>query len=211
MKTREGRIITLYNANNNDTSWTHKFMIVDVRTYKHLATPFTIPDDFEKNFNSLHVLVEVDNNDLPILDENGKCKLHKKTMNIREYLSFFGPSKEIKQRMSNGQIKINNKVVKSFDVECAFDYDAEDVAIVELADFLMDCGLDLKQLNLLKSYAGLNIMDFFGTPTIQEGPTNIHKFKFLEKYILISVSKREHYVVLNDEYPSRVPYQLLWA
>lgn len=120
-----------------------------------------------------------------------------KTQNLRELFSLFGPSKEIKQRMNNGQLKINNEVIKSFDVEVNIAFDWETHKLVDVADFLMDSGLNLTQLARMKA-VGIDIFDFFGSPK-EDGPTNIDKFRFLQNYVLVSISKREHYVFANNE------------
>lgn len=147
MKTIEGRVVRVFN--NND----YGFIIVDINKSKVdnrisgnlrvIVSPKKIPTNFENDFKSLRVLVEVDDNGRVLLDENGFAKLHKKTQNLRELLSLFGPSKEIKQRMNNKQIKINNEVITSFDVEVDIDFNWETHKLVEAPDFLMDSGLDL--------------------------------------------------------------------
>lgn len=199
MKTIEGRVVILEDG----------YMIVSPHlSCGHmygLVAPHEIPPDFEKNFNSLSVLVEYKDGLGIVTDENGFAKLHKKTQNLRELFSLFGPSKEIKQRMSNGQLKINNEVIRSFDVEVDIDFDWETHKLVEAPDFLMDSGLDLSQLVGMKGF-GIDILDFFGSPTIKDARTNIEKFAFLENYVLVSISKREHYVFKNkivdgDEIP----------
>lgn len=123
--------------------------------------------------------------------------------NIREILAKFGPSKEMKQRLSNGQIKVNNEVVRSFDVEVnillpetADIFGQGPDKIVELAEFLMESGIDLQQLDGLRKAAGLDIKDFFGTQS-KDNITNIDKFKFLSHFVLVSISKKEHYVFVN--------------
>lgn len=203
MKTKQGQIITIYPLNDED--W-KTYMIVEVGTNNVFVTPRQIPLDIDKIVSSIFVLVEVDENDELILDEKGYIKLHKKTMNLRDVLSFYCPSKEIKQRINNGQIKINNKVVKNLDVEVSFEYD--NVKQVDLPDFLVDSGLDLNQLTMLKNYADLNIMDLFGSPTLDEGLTNINKFKFLSGFILLSLSKKEHYVYTNNDLINNIVYSI---
>lgn len=207
MKTIEGKVVTIYNDNDNDNSWIYNLMIVDSEILTDgglniIVKPIEMPLDFEKKFKSIQVLVEVDDNGKVCFDENGIAKIHKKTQNIREILSLFGPSKEMKQRLNNGQIKINNEVIKSFDVEVNIEFNWETHKLVDLPDFLMDSDLDLKQVALLKSYANLDIFNFFGSPTIFEEKTNINKFAFLSKFILISISKREHYVFVNADVES---------
>jgi hypothetical protein len=208
MKTIEGRVVRVFN--NDD----YGFIIVNTQKSKIdtrisgnlrvIVSPKKIPTNFEQDFKSLRVLVEVDDNDRVLLDENGFAKLHKKTQNLRELLSLFGPSKEIKQRMSNKQIKINNEVITSFDVEVDIKFNWETHQLVEAPEFLMDSGLDLSQLAGMKSY-GISILDFFGSPTIKEDPTNIEKFAFLTNYVLVTISKREHYIFPNNEVVDNIP------
>lgn len=199
MKTKTGIILTFYN--NVDDSWDYFF---GIQTASNLIIgPDQLPPDFEQVFTNRLVLYEVDDEYNPIFDENGIAKLHKKTMNVRELLSLFGPSKEIKQRMNNGQIKFNNIPIKSFDVEVDVQFDWETHKLVELSDFLMDSGIDLNQLLNLKKFSGLDILDLFGTETINDNPTNIKKFEFLKDYVLVSISKKEHYVFKNNDYTCR--------
>lgn len=208
MKTIEGRVVRIFNSDN------YGFMIVDANQSKvdaHgkgelgvIVDPKQIPPNFENDFKSLRVLVEVNDNGRVLLDENGLSKLHKKTQNLREVFSLFGPSKEIKQRMSNGQLKINNEVIKSFDVEVDIKFDWETHKLVDAPDFLMDSGLDLGQIVKMKGF-GVDILDFFGSPTIKEDPTNIQKFSFLSQYVLVSISKREHYIFPNNEVVDNIP------
>lgn len=202
MKTRNGTILTFYN--DVDDSWDYCFGIQTANNV--IITPEQLPPDFEKTFSNRRVLYEIDDEYNPIFDENGFAKLHKKTMNVRELLSLFGPSKEIKQRMNNGQIKFNNIPIKSFDVEVDIDFDWETHKLVELSDFLMDSGMNLNQLLKMKRFIGLDILDFFGSDTIKERPTNIPKFEFLRDYVLVSISKKEHYVFKNNDYPHIHPY-----
>lgn len=207
MKLIEGRIVIIYNSDDTDPSWTHNFIIVD-NNETLIVGPDELPMDFEKNFSGLDVFVEVSDDvfETRILDENGCAKVHKKTMNIREALSLFGHSKEIKQRLSNGQIKINNKVIKSFDIDSSFEYDM-DGKLIELAEFICDNGMDLYQLELMRKFMDLNVMDLFGSTTIHEDATNIDKFTFLRDYVLVSVSKREHYVFKNAD-KSKIPHKI---
>jgi hypothetical protein len=207
MKTIEGRVVRIFNNQE------YGFMVVDAgNSYvtrekgrlRVIVTPRQIPPNFENDFKSLRVLVELDENDEALMVENGFAKLHKKTQNLRELFSLFGPSKEIKQRMSNGQLKINNEVIKSFDVEVDIDFEWETHKLVDAPDFLMDSGLDLGQLVGMKAF-GVDIFDFFGSPTIKDGPTNIDKFAFLSNHVLVSISKREHYVFPNNEVVDNIP------
>lgn len=202
MKTRNGTIVTVYNGIDDAWDYFYYIQTSDNRVFE----PDQLPPDFEETFSNRRVLYEVDDDYNPIFDENGFAKLHKKTMNIRELLSLFGPSKEIKQRMNNGQIKVNNIPIKSFDVEVDIRFDWETHELVELSDFLMDSGMNLNQLLNLKKFSGLDILDFFGSDTIKERPTNIEKFEYLREYVLVSISKKEHYVFKNNDYPHIHPY-----
>ncbi len=206
MRTKEVRIVTIYNIDDLDTSWDYVHVIANPDTAEIIVTAKQMPLDYEKNITSIYTLLVVDEDDKPIFDENGRVTLIKKTMNLRNVLAFYCPSNEIKQRLKNGQIKINNVPVKSLDVECDFDYD--NVKQIDLPDFLMDSGLDLHQLTVLRTYGDFNIMDLFGSPTLEEGPTNIPQFEFLRGYVLLSISKREHYVYVNNELKNDIPYSI---
>lgn len=206
MKTRNGQIITVYNADNTNTSWDYHRIVVDPISSEILVEITQMPLDYEKNIQGIYVLVEVDNDNNPILDENGCVNLIKKTMNVRDVLAFYCPSKEIKQRINNKQIKINNIPINSLEVECNFDYD--NVKVMELPEFLIQCGLDLNQLTSLKHYGDFNIMDFFGSPTLENGPTNIENFIFLRDFVLLSLSKKEHYVYWNNDVDLGIPYSI---
>lgn len=205
MKTREGQIITVYNHDDNDASWDYQHIIVDPISKILLVVASEMPLDYEKHIKSVYVLIETDDNYNIIFDENDRVTLIRKTMNLRNVLAFYCPSNEIKQRIKNGQIKINNIPIKSLDVEVDF-YD--EGPSTELPDFLTTCGINLKQLTLLKGYTGLNICDFFGSPTLEEGPTNIPQFEFLRGFVLLTLSKREHYVYVNNELNCDIPYSI---
>lgn len=103
------------------------------------------------------------------------------------------PSKEIKQRLSNGNIKVNNVKVKSYDVDADIDMSG----YLELSEFITMNIEFLPKFLILPKYA--DIKDFFGTPTLEEPQTNINKLKFLMGFVLISVSKTEHFVFFNND------------
>lgn len=187
-----------------DNPRTHFFILVDPDTGDVLVDDAQVPTDIEKYINNISVWVET--------KEDGTFAIHKKTINIRELLLHFGPSAEMKQRLKNGQIKINNQVIKSFDVEADFDISSqlEDEYLPkyeELPEFIIENVPNLKQLLNRKRYMGLDIMNFFGSPTLKEGPTNIKQYEFLEGYVLLSISKKEHFVFKNNQI-SKQPYSI---
>lgn len=91
-------------------------------------------------------------------------------------------SNEIKARLSNGQIKVNNELVTDSKIEVEVD---DDFDPIEIGEFIFQ-NLDL----IPHIFRVIDIKSFFG----KESTTNINAAKFLEKYILISTSKKEHIV-----------------
>jgi hypothetical protein len=100
--------------------------------------------------------------------------------NLNQLLLNHIPSKEIKARLKNKQIKVNNEVVtnSSFDFEISLEHP------IELGDFVFS---NIEKMP--KLFRVIDIKDFFG-----EEDTNLEGVKFLSNFILISISKREHFV-----------------
>ena len=105
-------------------------------------------------------------------------------MKLRELLVSLIPSKEIKSRLANGQIKINNISVKE-----NIELNVQD-GYWELGDFIF---YNSKSIGIHPILG--DIKDFFGTDT--DEPTNIHDLDFLSAFTLISISKREHFVFIT--------------
>lgn len=114
-------------------------------------------------------------------------------MALKDILLLFLPSNEIKIRIKNKQIKINNEIVS--DSNILFDIQAEIVEIEdkrylqgywELGDFLF-----LNEPFNLLSF--VNVKDLFGSE-----PTNLYNLHFLTGYTLLSLSKKEHYVFITN-------------
>lgn len=103
--------------------------------------------------------------------------------NLRETLRAFVNAKEVKTRLNNNQIKINNEVVKDLDIELNIQEH-----YWELSDFIFINSEHLRLFPILG-----NVRDFFG-----EEPTNIKELEFLTGYTLISISKKEEYVFINN-------------
>lgn len=111
---------------------------------------------------------------------------------FRELLLEHIPSKEIKQRMSNKQIKINNEVIKNFEVEMNLDYND----VIDLGTFHTTLDMNvLNKINLGKS-VGIDFKDFFGVHDYQntngDSPKYLHVFR---DYTLLTISKNEHFVL----------------
>lgn len=109
-------------------------------------------------------------------------------MILKELLLNFIPSRELKSRIANGQIRINNEVVTNV----AIDLNIQD-GYWTLGDFIYhqlndDVNKALQIANTLS-----NFRDFFGEPE-----TNIKYLKFLSGYTLIKISKKEEYVFINS-------------
>lgn len=106
--------------------------------------------------------------------------LLKSNMTLRDILIKHIPSKEIKQRLNNKQIKLNNEVVTNTNIELNVENNFTD-----LGDFLLSSELPF----VAKIF---DIKDFFGP-----GETNVKSLQFLKNYTLITISKREHFVYKN--------------
>lgn len=192
----EGVIVALYRKNAH---YSYDFKIIGLDN-QLLVGAHAIPPDLEKNIKSTRVWVHLNEDGTVMLDENGIASISRKTINIRELLLTMIPSKEIKQRLSNGQIKINNEVVKHFDVECDFDMSEYQ----ELGCFLSRSNIDTQRISKLLSYTLngerlFNLRDFFGSPQLLDGPTNVPCFKPLQNYVILSISKKEDFIFKNNE------------
>lgn len=102
-------------------------------------------------------------------------------MKLRELLIDFIPSKEIKTRLANGQIKVNNEIVKEnieLDVQEGYWF---------LGDFIyFNCRF------ILNSKIIGDVKNFFGPEN-----TNIKTHEFLTGFTLISFSKKDHLVFIT--------------
>lgn len=101
-------------------------------------------------------------------------------MKLREILLVFLDSKEIKIRIGNKQIKVNNEIVTDRELEIPI----QSLDNSELGCFLYDNNIKLPVFG--------NIRDFFGNE-----PTNIKSLNFLTGYTLITISKKQEYVFMN--------------
>lgn len=105
------------------------------------------------------------------------------------------PTKEVRQRFANRQLKINNVLCTALDhkikikleyTEAEKDEDKKLISYREFGEFLTLNNFDSPLAKVL------DIKDFFG-----EEPTNIKQFEFVTGYTLISISKKEHFVFMN--------------
>lgn len=107
-------------------------------------------------------------------------------MNIKTILQEFIPTKEIKARIASKQIKVNLVVVLDMNEE------------VEVQDGWWELG-NFIYFNITpnSSFPPVeivgNIRNFFG-----KEETNIPSLQFLTGYTLITISKREEYVFINQ-------------
>lgn len=102
-------------------------------------------------------------------------------MKLREILINFIDSKEIKVRIVNNQIRVNNEVV----IDRELDIPIQSLDNSDLGCFLVDNNVKLPKF--------VDIREFFG-----EGDTNIKELEFLSGYTLISISKKQEYVFMNN-------------
>lgn len=107
-------------------------------------------------------------------------------MLLIDILKGFLPSNEIKIRHKNGSILVNNtKVPLDTDVKVS-EYH------LELGEFIFH---NVKYLNGYQYF--FNIKDLFGEPvTIND--QEIEKLKFIEGFTLITISKNQSFVFLNE-------------
>lgn len=103
---------------------------------------------------------------------------------IREILKNYIPSNEIKQRLNNKQIKLNNQIVTDLNTMMDILPDWR----MDLGDFIFNNADRLKHI----TYFG-NIRDWFG-----DYDTNVTKFKFLGAYDLLEFSKKDGIVFLRE-------------
>lgn len=101
-------------------------------------------------------------------------------MELHQILLKHIPSKEIKARLNNKQVKVNNEPVSSSKI----DVDVIDEAWEELGNFVF------RHIDKIPNcFNFIDIKDFFG-----EGETNIEAVSFLSDFTLVSISKIEHFV-----------------
>jgi hypothetical protein len=99
-------------------------------------------------------------------------------MLLKELLLQFIPSNEIKSRVKNKQIKINNDIIDNINIEIDIipDY------YLDLADFVY------YNIEFLKN------IEYFGIENLIGSDTNIEKYQFLTEYYLLTISKKEKFV-----------------
>jgi hypothetical protein len=96
------------------------------------------------------------------------------------------PSNEVKTRLKNKQVKINNEIVTNSDQEIDVIIDDYQDLGKWLTDHLSDHQGAIRVANTI---APGGFRDFFGPD-----PTNVPSLMFFTEYTLITVSKREEYV-----------------
>lgn len=116
-------------------------------------------------------------------------------MQILEILKQIGiPTKEIKQRFANKQLKVNGNIVDALD---------HNVPIMdgywELGDFIFESMKSsdeefCKHLTILKVFINSDITTFFGGCNI----SNNKAAKFLSGFVCLTLSKKEHYVFIKS-------------
>lgn len=107
------------------------------------------------------------------------------------------PSKELKQRLSNKQLKINNNPISKLEIEINFDPNED---LVDLGTFLTTLTNDtLRNLNLAKS-VGIDFKDFFGEHDFENtrGDSPAYMLQFRE-FILLTISKNEFFVFKRNK------------
>lgn len=116
-------------------------------------------------------------------------------MQILEILKQIGiPTKEIKQRFANRQIKVNGNVVDALD----HDIPIQD-GYWELGDFIYECMKSsdkdfCRHLTMLKFYFNSDITTFFGGCNM----INNKAAKFLSGFVCLTLSKKEHIVFIKS-------------
>lgn len=97
------------------------------------------------------------------------------------------PSKEIKTRFKNKQVRLNG--IETDNIE------------LDIEDFIMECGeflcsfydeKQIKTLNVWKNICDCKPAELFGEPS------NINIIDNLEAFICLSASKNEHYILMKQ-------------
>lgn len=117
-------------------------------------------------------------------------QVYKIKMTIKELILTFIPSKEIKQRISNKQIKLNNIPITDMTIEVDFNTSKFDELGCFLVKEIVPLGKILKFKNL-----GFDFKDFFGEHDFENtsGDSPVY-LRPLRDYILLTLSKTEMYV-----------------
>jgi len=100
---------------------------------------------------------------------------------LQQLLLKYIPSKEIKKRLINRQIKINNEAVTNNKLPI----DADINTAIDLGNFIYN-HID----KIPNCFNIIDIKDFFGTGET----TNIKEVQFLSDYTLLSFSKKDHVI-----------------
>lgn len=125
-------------------------------------------------------------------------------MNIRQIIKHFGllPSGEIKVRLANRQIKLNGE-----DFDQALDMQIDPNNITHIGDFLTDNWSILSSVAVFQLFSG-RMPDMFGTDHNynRQNPSVAQWLDFVQGFICISISKKDHYVLklmpLTEPIPS---------
>lgn len=104
-------------------------------------------------------------------------------MEVFQICKKFLPSKAIEQRFNNKQLKLNNEIIQNLSIDIDID---DEFNPIDLGTFLVD-HFPKEFLVFGKLF---NIRDFFGP-----GDTNIEKLKLLSNFIIITLSKKEEFVL----------------
>ena len=109
---------------------------------------------------------------------------------LHDILKNFLPSNEIKNRIKNGQLKLNNEIITVEQLKEEIQFNN---SFWEYDDFIYNWmkTLNTKQIELVFLFKG-SLEDFFGPE-----PSNIKTLNFLTGFSLLSLSKKEKFVFIN--------------
>lgn len=108
---------------------------------------------------------------------------------LHDILKHFLPSNEIKNRIANKQLKLNNKIITSKMLKNEIIFN---ISFWEFDDFVYNWMKTLNKKQIQLVFICNNIEDFFGPE-----PSNIKTLNFLTGFSLLSLSKKEKFVFMN--------------
>lgn len=122
-------------------------------------------------------------------------------MTLHQTLLQLADSNELKVRLKNRQIKLNNEVVTDTKIEFPTDETFNKVGYMELGEFIYE-NIDRLRCHM-PWYKVWDIRDFFGP-----GETNIPWLAWLSDYDVVVISKKEQYVFRRKS-PGQAPEPVL--
>ena len=119
-------------------------------------------------------------------------------MTLFDLLKIFLPYKEIKYRMQRNQLLWNQYIITENMLTNDIQIENDDIIIIEFDDWLYNHRNIIKnqlEIELFDTLCKIfDIKDFFG----KEEETNIEIFKHLSEFNILSLSKKQQYIIYKS-------------